>query len=516
MRKGIALLLSLLMLALPILGMGESAEDLASQTVEYSRQYFGKYLLEGQRMTVEMSMHPGEGLLSTMPEEIRTPLKDLMDALTIEVSGQTTERLAQGTLRLKMSGETAADFTGALDGNAKNIYAASSLLGDETTVFRFTPDQTKKLLNKAGDELVSRGMISQDKLDMMKRGYHALRNDPTGTITALIGTPDMGPLMEAVQAVISSPMEMEELTEKPEDVLIDANMVLYIQVEKESLQRLTQEMGRLLWSIPAVQKLAAFVSTDTRVITEESVMNKLNAVPNMLTGDVGIMVYFDETGKAYQAQVSAPVEINGQAMTEYTDLLLDLREETPIIQGVTSLISEGEEPQVMSARYSMKLTPKAEGMLSEVWMEVSRTQGENQTVLMEETVEAEMTRAEGSHSLKVNVAGSMLNASTGEPMEFGMETVSEERDLGDHAEGESSSTLTLANVGEVMTVNTAFRTDMAEAYIVTENALEPLGKEEDRAALNEMIQNLPSTLLVQLLPLVPDSVRNLLFQSSGF
>jgi len=57
---------------------------------------------------------------------------------------------------------------------------------------------------------------------------------------------------------------------------------------------------------------------------------------------------------------------------------------------------------------------------------------------------------------------------------------------------------------------------MAEAYIVTENALEPLGKEEDRAALNEMIQNLPSTLLVQLLPLVPDSVRNLLFQSSGF
>ena len=516
MKKIIAILLAMLMLALPALGMGEGIGSMANQAANYSRQFSAKYLLEGQQREVEFSLQPGEGLLNVLPEELQAPLRDLLQVLSVQVTGQTAERMAQGALRLKMSGETVADVIGALDGESRNLYAASSLLGDGTTVLRITPAQTKGLLNRLGDELVSRGYITQDQLDMAKRGYRALRNDPAGTLTSLVGQPDFGPLMEAIQALTNSPMEVEEVTEKPDDLIIEPTMVLYIQVEKDTLQRLATEAGRLLWSIPAIQKLAAFVSTDARAITEETLVNKLSALPNSLTDDVGIRLYIDESGQAYQLQAAAPVERNGQPWTEYTDLLLDMREETPGILGVTSIIGEGEDPLVVSARYSMELTRKADGLSVEAGLEVSRSQGEEQTYLVVESVQADLTRTEDRHSMTMDMAASMLNPSTGEPLDFEWRIVSEERDMGDHAEGESSATLTVNGIGEVMTVNTAFRTDLAEAYIVTENALEPLGNAEDRAALEEMVQNVPSTLLVQLLPLVPDSVRTMLFGMIGF
>ena len=523
MKKFLCMLLALLMLMLPV-GLaetaetteateaGELAEKLTEATIDAAGSTFaGKYTAQGQRLVTDASFRLGEGLQAMLPEDAKAPVTDLLNALKIETVAQSTEGKNQGALRLILNDVNAADITLAADDGG--IYAASSFLGSK--VFQVTPDQLKELLKLAADQMVAEGVLTQEQLDSLLNGLKALQEDPEGVLAGLIGNPDPSGLLAAVQELISQEPTFAAVTELPPEVKFEAKSVITLTVKKDALKNVTTELGKFLWSMPGVQKLAGFIKVNGEALTEESLISGLSALPDALTEDMVIRIYMAENAPQPMQIIADLKFTDGEKTVPLTWSIYIGGEE-----GQATLISINASVEMDGDRADMSYDISVEGDENKgsVNAVVSMKMTENgvETEPVHEEISTNWERQEAAVNMNAEMKVTVVPDNETAPVTVLFNIAGEEKDLGDHAEGAATLNIAVDGMGDMLTMTVERKTDLAEAYIITADAVQPMAMsaEEQEALMSEVSQSAMMGL-VKLLQSLPESVQPLVQQMLG-
>ena len=522
MKKFLCMLLALLMLMLPV-GLaetaetteateaGELAEKLTEATIDAAGSTFaGKYTAQGQRLVTDASFRLGEGLQAMLPEDAKAPVTDLLNALKIETVAQSAEGKNQGALRLILNDVNAADITLAADEGG--IYAASSFLGSK--VFQVTPDQLKQLLKLAADQMVAEGVLTQEQLDSLVNGLKALQEDPEGVLAGLIGNPDPSGLLAAVQELISQEPTFAAVTELPPEVKFEAKSVMTLTVKKDALKNVTTELGKFLWSMPGVQKLAGFTKVNGEALTEESLINGLNALPDALTEDVAIRIYMGDA--PMPMQIIADLKLaNGEKTAPLTwSIYIGGEEGQATLISINASLVMDENRGDLSYDISVTGDENKGSVNAVIGMKV--TENGVETEPMHEEINTSWERQETAVNMKAEMKVTVVPDSETAPVTVLFNIAGEEKDLGDHAEGAATLNIAVDGMGDMLTMTVERKTDLAEAYIITADAVQPMAMsaEEQEALMSEVSQGAMMGL-VKLLQSLPESVQPLVQQMLG-
>jgi len=509
MKKFLSLMLAVLMLALPVFSGAETAAE--TVTALASADFAAGYLAKGDRLVTNITIEPGIVLLSGVPEQLQSAIQDLLKALAFEVTGQKTDGMAQGGFRLLLNGENALDILVAL--GEKGVYAASTLLGDK--IVQVTPDQLKSLADQLSEQLVASGKVSREQMDSIKNALAKFKDDPNGALASMIGQPDFGPLMEALSGLVSGTNLMpQEVTELPEGVTIDAKYVMNVVLSKEALTKVTDALAKLLWSMPVVQQIAQNVKTgDGEPLTEGKLVSKLNAIPGALSKDLQIDVYMTEDGQTIQAVSGFEITANGSTVPINFSVTAETAADGTHVLW-TAGAQKGDEAMLMTGDMKIAVSENGGTMTYDVTASMTRN-GETFTP-MEENVHAAWTAEEKSRAMTMEIAVHAKNDAAADPINMIFTIASQDQDLGDHAEGTLTINAAMENIGDIVTLTIGKKTDMAEAYIVTEDAVQPLAmNSEEMNAFTQEVSATAQQALIGLINKLPESARNLVMQLMG-
>ena len=498
MKKLFSMMLAVLMLALPVLANAEAADIAAAGEALEQISPSARYMAEGQEMTVDVTLAPSEIVLSQaqLPEEYAGAIGDLFALLGIRVTAQTTENQAQSGLALLVDGEEAVN--GKVAFGEKGLYAASTLLGDK--ILLITPDQLKDLGNKLLDQLVASGKISQEALDSLKSFIAQMQEDPSGTIMGLIGEPDPTALMNAVYGLAAG-ISMGEVTEAPE-AFPEAASVITVQLQKEALTNVTTELAKFLWSMPGVQKIAKISPKGPK--SEDGLIEVLNRIPGKLAEDGTLTIYADETGTRIYAVADLKVNAEGGAKDVDCTALLAMEGE---LVTMDMNIASGD------AKVNVHEEVKASENGAEVNMHVTSEDVADGTAYqpIEEIVAVNFVAGETQIDFTMDMTARVQQDPSSDPVGVTMKVTATEADAGDHAEGSASYVVGMEGMGDLFTLNAAMKTDVAEAYIISDDAVEVMSMtEEEQQELMSGVQANAMMALFSVLPKLPESVQQLI------
>ena len=525
MTKILSWMLALLMLVMPVLGGAEAAETPAAQEAAAAgtaatglasglmqQSYTLKYLLQGQELTVDESVEAGEVLqailgqlagsipglssLNLTAEDAVAAVTELLNALKIRVTGQSTGHEAQGGFRVLIQDESVLDLTAAVD--RSGVYAASDMLGGD--IYRVTPPQGKQILNQLAQTLVDQGRLPQSLVDFLKNGYRAFRADPGAFLSSMIGEVNPAGLVTAISGLLSVEGP-EQLTEKPEGLAIDPAYLMTVTIRREALANTLTELAKMLWNMPVVQKLAGAVPVNGAPMTEERLVSAFGRIPEALTDDIVIQYYLSENFQAAQYLS----EMNVKKGEEVVPLRISIVTEN-LETGTTHLVwtvDAGKQEQEIVLTGEMAVIPKDDG--GEIYYDVTGTlkQGETETTPVQESIHMIWTQLEAQRDVNAEILMRIQTNPETPATGITYGIAATEKDLGDHAEETMTMTVGMENAGTLATVHMDARTDLAEAYIITPDAKEPLSmsQEELNSVSQEMmmkLQMLPATLITKL------------------
>ncbi len=503
MKKVLAMLTALMLALMPAFSLAEQSSAMISAAEEMIRQSSpsAKYMLEGQQVTMDYSMEVTDLALDMIgaPEEIKSVVKDVLSTFGFRVSAQTAEGLAQMGGALIVSGQEAVDVTMAY-GN-KSLYLHSGVLGER--IFQITWPQIKELIKQGLDSAVAEGSITQEQVDSLKNYYKELREDPAAALRKLVGEPNVEGLMNAVAAYPQ--IETGEVTEAPE-ALPGAMAVVTVPLQKEGLKRIMAEVAKLFWNMPVMQKLA-----ENNDLTEETLIARFSELPDMLAEDTELKVYMgmENGGYKFYAVGDPKVQTGEQIRNVHAEALMSLS-----AAGDTQIqYTLDVEGDVLKGDMTMTVNEGTVQMNYQVTGETMENGVTYQPVVMIWTANVTTGAAPQAH---FNMIMRVKESPDAAQMGFVMDLVSAEEDLGDHAEGHMDMTFSMEGIGDLVRIHETMQTGMAEAYIVSPDAVQPMAMSEEE--LNTLMQSIQTNL--QMLPLtiiqyLPESLVQLLMQNSG-
>ncbi|MBQ8073475.1 MAG: hypothetical protein IJ231_06895 [Clostridia bacterium] len=503
MKKLISLMLALLMLALPVFSGAEEADVAAGLKQTAALNPLIRYMAQGQEVTMDVSLETSEMLfaLMQMPEEIQTAVKDLLNVLSFRFTAQTQDRQAQTGTAVLLSGEPVVETKVAY--GAKNLYAASNLLGDR--ILQVTPEQLKALGNQALSQMVASGQVTEEQVAAAKRFVKLFREDPVAALKKLVGEPDLNGVLTAAMPIVTG-IRTEEVTEAPE-ALPEAAQVIVVPLAKDALTGLTTEIAKLIWSLPVVQYLAPNVKEGPK--SEEEWIAALNRLPEALAEDTEIRVYMDESLSAMYMTADLKVNKDGETVAVGYTMLMRVGGEDMTADYVITL------PE-MTVKAQMAVTAQDNQVrvdyhiTSEAMLNGVTFQPVEEIIAM--NVEKGESRTALNADMTVRVKQDPDAAETGVTLKL----ADAAEDAGDHAEESGAFAIGMEGMGDLLTVRFAGRTDLAEAYIITPDAVQPLAMsaEELEAFQQEVTMN-AQTALLGVLPKLPQSVLQLFMQTGN-
>ncbi|MBQ6514972.1 MAG: hypothetical protein IJI09_09650 [Clostridia bacterium] len=467
-------------------------------------EFASKYMAEGQRLVTDVTLEPGSTLLEGLAEEgSDTAVKDLLSAMTLEVTTQQTEGLSQAALRLLLNDETAADLI--LATGEKGFYLSSGLLGNR--IINIDQDQLADLANVVTQQMVEEGSIRQSDLDAMSQDLPVLVEAVETLLQPF--TVDLGALNAALDA-LGERTPPEALTEVPEGLTIQAARKYTVTLTKKALADVTTELARLLWTVPAVPKLAPVVGEEDW--TEEKLIDGLNEIPALLQEDLVLTVYTDETEQNMEIH-AAPKLLLGWRILAPEVVLVISRLETGISLSGTVDIPQGEDQFIrMTGNLSLE---EDLGVYSLEWYDtVSQFVGESEYVQSVEAISAAGAMMETEAAVSVSLFSAALPSPEESPVMQAMDLYWETADLGDHAEASGTIRIGTSDAGDLMTVNVKQTTDLGEAYIVTADAVRPIDmNEEEQEQFAAQMTFSAALEAIRLITRLPASVQTLIWRS---
>ena len=509
MKKLLAILTALMLALLPALSLGEEASSMKENVKEWIRSISpaAKYMLEGQELTENVTMEVSDLLLDLVqaPDEFRQAIQELLATFGIRMTAQTTEHLAQAGLALTASGEEALGIRVAY--GDRNLYLQSDLLGDKT--FQVTGSQLKDLMQQGMDSAAAQGQNDPELTESLKRFYQLLREDPQAALRKLVGEPDFQDLTEALAAYPQ--IAMQPVTEAPE-ALPGANMMVVIPLQKEGLKTITAELSKLIWNLPAVQKLAEISNKNgEEALTEEKIAQGFSKLSDTLAEDTEVTAYLrvDEAGLGIYVTAEPKLSVEGAVREVRAEMLMDISLEGQAIIHY-DVSSEGK---AMRGEMEMQASAGSVRFNYHITTEDAAEGEAYQPVEMIWSAELSMGEAPQVHSTATfRVKESAESQTVGVVAEIN----GAEEDKGDHAEGQMDFSISLEDSGMLFALHESRKTDLAEAYIITPDAVQPLAmSEEEQSELMRDVQNSLQMSLITLIQYLPASVTQMLMQQGS-
>lgn len=340
MRKLTALLLAMLMMALPFAGVAEeasAADSLAALLASAEEEnYIENALADGRRVSATFTL--GNLAESFLGEPaIDQVIADVLNALSVSGYVQGDEFHFSLGMKQETTGEVADILSLGVAADGESACITSNLLG--STVIRLGLPDVLPLLERVIGMLADFGMIGQDEADeiiaALKEEFRALDRELAAVVemagsarnaeldltsldfTALIEA--VTPLMEKVQMAevnmqprnADMAVTLATLTITPEefDSLLTAtirflqqNPALMSAIEAEMGMYMMQEFGSVYGETPTLSE-----------VLEEAAAELENE--NALTSDVNVSVWLDEAEMPVAAEIALTAEDAAEAVT---------------------------------------------------------------------------------------------------------------------------------------------------------------------------------------------------------
>lgn len=488
MKKLTALLLALLMLALPVMGMAASPDELFTQATETR-----PYKMEGKLTW---------GNTSLLDAETQALVKDVVDAIGFTLAGQEN----QTDFTLTLSGNDVLTLSTAAQG--EDTYLLTNLLGG---TIAFNEAEGSVILDYLMNLCVASGMMTEDDVAQAKASIQQALNQAKDVSLTEEFSIDTAALMTWAEG-FAARITTEEVTQQPKNS-DPAAQVLSFTLTGEDLTQLYTILFDSLQGNPSF--IAGLNSTnltmDGQPVTAEEFYAQLpemaKKIGDAVQGDIPVSVYGDAEGNPVYGTAAVTMKFENEEGTSTVAMDMDYTRLT-VAEGVThagNIVAVDENNQGAAVSVSVlagdKLTTVNAGIGS---IEAGAT-----TPVLGLDVKAEKEYGDTESELALEALLTIV--SEGQEITLGLDMDKETKLNGENAVYEGDMDISFMGE-EILCIKMTAATGEAAPSIITADAVRPgqMTEEEFNTYAEETVMPALQMALVNLIQSLPESVLTLL------
>lgn len=489
MKKLTALLLALLVLALPVLGMAASPDELFNQAAENHAYTTNGVLTWGNT--------------SLLDDDTQALIKDVVDAISFTRSQQEN----QTDFAMQLSGADVLTFSVASEG--EDTYVLSNLLGGTVA---FNEAEGQVIADYLMKYAVSSGMMTEEDAAQVKASIQQAM-EQTGTAAADIDLSsfDTDAITAWAEKFLSS-VTIEEVAQQPKNSDPAATVISFTLTGEDMTELYTIIFDALKNNEAFMAGLTnAALTMDGESVTAEEFAAKLpemaKAIGDAVQGDIPVNLYMDAEGNLVYAALTMTMKLEDEGDTETITMDMDYTRLT-VADGVThaaNIVAVDENNEGIALSVSVlngeKLTTINAGI-------GSIENGVTETIM---GLDVNVQKDYGDTEATLDVEATLTIADDDMQIPVGIKLVKTTKLDGENAV--YAGDLDLLLLGEkVLCLQMTAATGEAAPSIVAADAVRPgrMTEEEFSAYLESDVMLALQTALVNLIQNLPASVLSLL------
>lgn len=489
MKKLTALLLALLVLALPVMGMAASPNELFNQAAENHAYTTNGVLTWGNT--------------SLLDDDTQSLLKDVVDAISFTRSVQEN----QTDFALKLSGADVLTLSTASAG--EDTYILSNLLGGTVA---FNDAEGQVIADYLMKYAVSSGMMTEDDVAQVKASIQqAMEQTETAAADVDLSSFDTTAITAWAEKFLSS-VTIEEVAQQPKNSDPAATVISFTLTGEDVTELYTIIFDALKDNEAFMAGLtSATLTMDGESVTAEEFVAKLpemaKKIGDAVQGDIPVNLYMDADGNPVYAAVTMTMKLEDEGDTETITMGVDYARLT-VADGVThafNIIGTDADNNGVAISVSVLNGEKLFTINAGIG---TITDGVTETI-MGLDVNAQKDYGDTEATLDVDAVLTIMDDDAEIPM--GIKLVKTARLDGENATYEGDLDLLL--LGEkVLCLQMTAATGEAAPTIVTAEAVRPgqMTEEDFNAYLENDVMLALQTALINLIQNLPASVLSLL------
>ncbi|MBP3636965.1 MAG: hypothetical protein J6K13_05350 [Clostridia bacterium] len=505
MKKFTAMLLALLMLALPVMGMAASPSEMVDTAVA-----------NGAPLNTAIRFEAG--VIPGLDEEIAVIVSDLINAISMTTDQQGGDA-PQFDFALQLTGTDVLTLSGAAKGD--DIYVKSNLLGED--VMAANGDEAKIIFERLLDMGAEAGMFTANDVAEIKQVIEqAAAQVNVPAVELDVDDLDPAKVIEVVLK-LAEKAQTGEVTAQPKNCDPAASMIT-ITLTGDDIADVYDAIFDMMKNSESFMQ--GFASTfesmnaqmDGEPITAAEFMEKAPAAVReamgMIQGDVPVVIYLDEEGMPVCGSIAMTMKgenENGETETIAMDMHYDrLTVNDAVNHGFTVKAEDAKNEGVAMGLYIQD----SEKLLNVQFNADSLNNGTAQPVIAV-NVKQEKEYGETKSEEDTDIAITVVDSDSGEEVGFVIEVDMEAEIL---AEGvvKAESEMDIALKGmeeELITIKVDQVTGAAAESIAVADAVRPgqMTDEEFAAMVNGLGDNLMN-VLIQAMQCLPASTLELMMQ----
>lgn len=497
MKKITAMLLALVMLALPMLGLAESPSEMLEAAVAAGRPL----RVEGQ---LSYGSFPG------MDEETAALVNDVVDAIGFTYTAQED----QGSFALKLSGNDVLTFAAATEG--EDTYINSNLLGGTVA---FNEAEGKVILEYLMNLAVASGMMTESDLAEVKAALEQATAQVSASMEDVnVEDIDLTGIM-TVAMELAAKVQTGEVTQQPKNCDAAASMIT-MTLTGEDIAKLYNAIFDALKGVPQFMDAlnSMELTMDGQAVTAEEFMAKVPEftaqMAEMVQGDIPVEIYLDEAGEMVYATAAITMKGENEDGSEQT-IAMDMNyARLTVNEGVThsaSLIAKDTAGEGVSISVNV-LTSEALDTVNVGIAAIADGVAEPVAVV---DVKVEKEYGETESEEDAEIAVTIIDSDSKEEISFQMEIESEAKKVGEDVTYVSDIDLYIMGLEEeLLCIKVTETTGAAEASIVAADAVRPgqMTEKEFGTYVSEDVLAAMQTALMGLVQNLPESVLSLMME----
>ncbi len=274
MKKWLAALLAVLVLALPLSSLAESPDELMEKALD-----------AGLTLETQLSLTPGD---LPFGEEINAPLSDLLSAMSIY---QLTSREGRNAFALQFSGQDA--FRADWEAGEDRFYFSSNWLGSD--VLSFNEEEALAAVNRLTQLLGGTSSLDMADLEEQLAGFAAASE-------LSFSEEDLAALTAYVQQLMER-VEVSEVTQQPRNCDA-AEQMLTLTLTMEDCAQYYEIICTALLNNPQymslLEQMNSSFTMNGETMTAREFLEKLPDAVRSLDGtieEIPVVIYLDSAGE---------------------------------------------------------------------------------------------------------------------------------------------------------------------------------------------------------------------------
>lgn len=489
MKKLTALLLALLVLALPVMGMAASPDELFNQAAENHAYTTNGVLTWGNT--------------SLLDDDTQSLVKDMVDAISFTRSVQEN----QTDFALKLSGADVLTFSTASED--EDTYILSNLLGG-TVAFNGAEGQV--IVDYLMKYAVSSGMMTEaDAAELKASIQQATEQTETAAADVDLSSFDTTAITAWTEKLLSS-VTIEEVAQQPKNSDPAATVISFTLTGEDMTELYTLVFDALKDNEAFMAGLAsANLTMNGESVTADELIARLpelaKQIGDAVQGDIPVNLYMDAEGNPVYGDVVMTMKLENEGNTETITMGVDYARLT-VADGVTHAVNlVAVDDTVTGAAFSVSVL-NGEKLFTINAGIGSVTDGVTETIM---GLDVNAQKDYGDTEAKLDVDAVLTIIDDGAEIPVGIKLVKTAKLDGENAAYEGDLDLLL--LGEkVLCLQMAAATGEAVPTIVTADAVRPgqMTEEEFNAYLENDVMLALQTALINLIQNLPTGVLSLL------